>query len=159
MIYAYLDDIYVICNPERARDIFEMTRIALREDVGINVHLGKCKCWNRAGEEPPHMAELGTDVWVGGEDTPIQNRGIKVLGSPIGSDEFVRQLCRERLDHEQIFLNAIANIPDIQSAWLLLLYCACPRCNHTLRTVSPRLKDLYAQGHGAAIRNTLAATK
>eukprot|EP00973_Karenia_brevis_P070925 9857289-Karenia_brevis.AAC.1 len=77
MLYAYLDDIYATCEPARTRAVFDLIQQALREEVGIDVHLGKCRCWNQAGAEPPCMRELGQDVWVGGNDTPRARRGVK----------------------------------------------------------------------------------
>ena len=38
-------------------------------------------------------------------------------------------------------------MPDLQTAWLLLLYCANPRANHLIRALSPDLVADYAKAH------------
>ena len=53
-------------------------------------------------------------------------RGIKVLGSPIGSDEFVRtQLHATVTEHASLF-QRIPAVKDLLSAWLLLLLLRSP---------------------------------
>ena len=69
----------------------------------IQVHDGKTQVWNRACEEPVGVHELtmrarildpDAVVWRGDVDLDPSQRGLKVLGSPIGSDEFVRTQLR-----------------------------------------------------------------
>ena len=55
-----------------------------------------------------------------------------------------------------VFLAKLVQIPDVQCAWLLLLYCAASRCNHTLRTLPPDLSQDYAERHDIAMRRTLS---
>ena len=45
-------------------------------------------------------------------------------------------------------------MPDLQSAWLLLLYCAVPRANHLIRAIPPDLVAEYAQAHDNGIWRT-----
>eukprot|EP00973_Karenia_brevis_P011853 1608801-Karenia_brevis.AAC.1 len=75
-LYAYLDDIYAITRPERSRAVFDIVRRHLAREAGIHVNLGKCRAWNRSGREPTGMQALGSDVWVGGRETPIHMRGL-----------------------------------------------------------------------------------
>ena len=53
------------------------------------------------------------------------------------------------------FLSHLPHLPDLQSAWALLLYCAVPRCNHLLRTLPPAMSQPYAEAHDQAIQATL----
>ena len=48
-----------------------------------------------------------------------------------------------------LLLQAIPTVPDVQSAWLLLLHCASPRANFYLRAVRPELALQFARGHDA----------
>ena len=127
MVFAYLDDVYVLCEPNRVRDVFCLVRTSLAELVGIQVHFGKTRCWNAAGAEPPEVQALGEHARVGGDDAPSDSRGIKVLGTPVGHDTFVTAFGRDRTAKEHEFLDKLTRLPDLQSAWLLLLYCAVPR--------------------------------
>ena len=45
-LFAFLDDIYVVCSPERVGAVYESLEHALRTKVVINIHLGKTKLWN-----------------------------------------------------------------------------------------------------------------
>ena len=45
------------------------------------------------------------------------------------------------------FLRRIPAIQDVQSVWLLLLYCAVPRANYWFRTVQPELTASFAERH------------
>ncbi|CAK9101722.1 132 kDa protein, partial [Durusdinium trenchii] len=49
----------------------------------------------------------------------------------------------------------LLDLPDLQCAWLLLLYCAAPRAQHLLRTLPPDLSAGYANAHDQAIWDTL----
>ncbi|CAK0835336.1 unnamed protein product, partial [Prorocentrum cordatum] len=90
-------------------------------------NLGKYRMWNRGGFEPEGHQALGTDVWVGGARTPAKHRGLKVLGTPLGTPAFAARC-----------------------AWALL-----PRCNHVLRTLPPSLSQPYAEGHDRSLQEAL----
>lgn len=142
---------YVLCQPERASAVFNIVARALKEHAGIDVNLGKCKVWNRAAAEPPGVRALGPDVWVGGVETAEHRRGLVVLGSPLDTDAFVKARCTERLAEQKRLLELLPQVPDLQSSWLLLSYCAGPRAVHTLRTLPPTPAAGYAQGHDDAL--------
>ena len=64
-------------------------------------------------------------------EIPDQERGVRVLGAPIGSSEYVlAQLNVE--SKEQRLLLQIPAVPDLQLAWLLLLLCRATRANFWL---------------------------
>jgi hypothetical protein len=138
--FAFLDDVYLVCPPDRARTLFDAIRAALLHHCGIQVHMGKTKAWNRGGAEPPGMRELGTaedSVWVGGPDTEPQRRGLVVLGTPIGHDEFIQQHMNKVVAEHRDFLEKLQDLEDLQTAWLLLSMCANPRANYWLRSLAP----------------------
>ena len=89
LLIAYLDDIYIVTRPERAREAYELVTRIVREHCGIEPNLGKTVCWNRSGVEPIGMSQLGDDVWRGGRSD--DDSGIRVLGAPIGRAGFMRQ--------------------------------------------------------------------
>ena len=76
-----------------------------------------------------------------------------VLGSPIGSREFVATKHAQRLEEQDRLLSRIPHVPNLKSAWLLLLYCAAPRSTHLLRTL---YTADFAASHDAAIQHCLA---
>ena len=83
--------------------------------------------------------------------------GFVALGTPIGAPEYVAACARERLEQEQGLLAELPQLPDLQCAWLLLLFCAAPRAQHLLRTVPPSQSAAYAEAHDHAVWGTLQA--
>ncbi|CAK0876826.1 unnamed protein product, partial [Prorocentrum cordatum] len=72
----------------------------MREWAGIEANLGKCRMWNRGAPR------------------------LMVLGTPLGTAAFAARLTQQRTDEERSFLQELPNLPDLQCAWALLLYCA-----------------------------------
>ena len=126
-VFAYLDDVYAVCQPERVHAVANVARVALQEHAGIEVHLGKTRVWNAAGEEPAGVHALqgpgGADLWVGAWTLPPQRRGLVVLGTPVGHAAFVQAHLRQKRAEQQQLLDRIPCVPDLQAAWLVLLYC------------------------------------
>ena len=136
LLFAFLDDVYVVCSPNRVRAVFDMLARELSEHAGIQLNEGKTRVWNRAGVRPTHMEDLGPEVW--------NEEGVKILGTPIGSDRFIEAVTEERLTEGRRLWDALAWVPDLQSAWQILLQCAGPQCHHFLRTVPPDQSARYA---------------
>ena len=127
---------------------------SLKTLAGIDVNVGKCRVWSRTGgEAPPGISELGPDVWRG--DREPEENGLVVLGVPLGTDEFVNAFAMKRRREEQLFLDRLLHVPDLQSAWLLLLFCAAARANHMLRLLPPTASEEYAISHDAAVWQAL----
>ena len=89
-IFAYLDDIYVLCEPDRVYDLFLVVRKTLETYAGVKTNLGKTKIWNAAGIPPPNVHEIDAHAWVGAD------AGIVVLGTPIGSRRYTEQWIHEK---------------------------------------------------------------
>ena len=73
LLFAFLNDVYVVCLPHLVRSIFNL--LGDRLSAGIRLHQGE------NGECPEEFAELGPEVW--------SPEGVKILGTPAGSGEFV----------------------------------------------------------------------
>jgi hypothetical protein len=104
---------------------------------------------------PPGIAALGTDVWCGSQ--PPEANGLVALGTPIGSDAFVAAHAHARLVDHQRYLREITSLPDLQAAWLLLLFTAAPRSAHLLRMLPPSQSTPYAIRHDDHIWAAFAA--
>ena len=52
--------------------------------------------------------------------------------------------------HDQL-LQRIPELDDLQASWLLLLFCASPRCNYQLRMLSPHDTAHFAAAHDVAV--------
>ena len=113
----------------------------------------------QGGVEPPRVEALlrgqprpATPFWKG--DLDPGHNGLVILGTPIGRPEFVERVLQERLAHQQRFLAAITQLPNLQAAWLLLLYCAVPLANHLLRSLPQDQVAAYAKAHDEKIWST-----
>ena len=143
-LFAYLDDMYVVCLPDRVGPIFKHLQEALEQYARIQVHLGKTQVWNRGGHVPPACAEMQAAadradpqsqarIWRGA-GLPSQ-QGIRVLGIPIGHEEYLHAELRATTEKHSILLDRIPLVQDLQSAWLLLLFCANTRATYSLRGI------------------------
>ena len=153
-LVAYLDDVYVATTRARARHAFDVVTSSIQHHAQIDTNLGKCRVYGGAGgPPPPGIAELGPEVWRG--QRPRAEQGITILGTPVGTTEYVEAHAREIMGEENRFLQALPHLPDTQCAWLLLRYCASPRANHLLRTVPPDRVMTYARAHDDAMWGAL----
>ena len=151
---AFLDELYITTTPSRARTSLDMTVKAVADHCGIGSNLGKTRAIGaRDGPPPPGIAELGDEVWRG--DLCPEQRGIVVLGTPIGHQDFVQAWAARRLEEEEQLLSQLPKLPDLQCSWLLPLLRASPRANHALRTVPPLEIQAYARAHDQAMWHTL----
>ena len=145
-ICAFLDDVYIVCQPERVRVLFDFLAESLIRVSGIRLHDGKTRVWNASGTVPDNVEELGPAVW--------QPRGITVLGTPIGSPEYTAERVERKLADERLLWEIIPAVPDLQCAWQILVQCANPRGNHTIRTLPPGMAVEYARAQDEGIWNT-----
>ena len=146
---AFLDDVYALCRPERVKAIHDKLADCLLRVAGIHLHQGKTRVWNKSGVPPDDVQQLGAEAWQPAE--------IKVLGTPIGGADFVRERTRARIVHEERLWDAIPRVRDLQCAWQLLLQSANPRANHLIRTLPPEASREYAAEHDAGVWRTVLA--
>ena len=152
---------YVVARPDRVRPLYDAFRAALWRHARVELNRGKARVWNAAGEEPPGIADMQGDsdavVWTGDWSLRPDQQGLLVLGIPLGSDAFVqRQLELKRAEHDRL-LTRIPAVEDLQAAWLLLRFCACPRANYLLRVLPPAATLPFAEAHDAAVDRCLFA--
>ena len=156
-LFAYLDDVYILCKPERVKKLYDLLEKALKDQTGLKLNTGKTRVYNRGGVQPEGVQELGAEVWVGGHDRDAASRGLKVLGTPVGTPEYTEAQGTKWLEKEEKLWTLLPQLPDLQSAWLLLLNCAAPRSNYRSRTVAPQYNGKYAKGHDEGLWATLCA--
>ena len=91
-LFAFLGDVYIVSSPERTRHLYNLVAEKLWSVAGIQLHTGKTRCWNQNGRCPPDMVDLGPEV--------RSPQGVKVLGTPIRSFEFIKEVSDSRLEEE-----------------------------------------------------------
>ena len=125
----------------------------LLRTCGIDVNIGKLAVWGATATAcPPDLAEEAPDAWR--SDEPLEERGVRVLGAPIGSLRYITTFGANLTTVRTKLLTYTSNLSDLQVAWLLLYYCAVPRLNHILRTTPPALIRPLAASHDVAILAT-----
>ena len=55
-----------------------------------------------------------------------------------------------------MLLERIPAVPDLQAAWLILLFCASPRANFLLRALPPEATREFARQHDESLRMCLS---
>ena len=92
-IFAFLDDIYLICQPERVSILYDLLQASLWTHARIRIHLGKTKIWNSAGVRPANCERMvnseGVPSWRGDHNMSTRMQGLKILGIPIGHTDFI----------------------------------------------------------------------
>ena len=154
-LMAFLDDIYVAVTPQRVRPVYDLLATHLHHHARIHLNQGKTRVWNAVGAEPPNIASLGPDVWVGNPNLPATHQGLTVLGASVGSSMFVQHQLQHTLHTHQQLLQRIPTLDDLQASWLLLLFCASPRSTYLLRMCAPDSTKDFAEAHDTAIRACL----
>ena len=145
-LFAFMDDIYVSSKPDRTGALHQSLDREMWEHARIRLHQGKTQLWNRGGVAPEgwemltvaaRRSDPSAVVWKGDPSLPVSEQGLRILGTPLGHPEYVHdQLRRASADH-RLFLERIPAVQDLQSAWLLLSYCAGTRANNLLRSIPP----------------------
>ena len=101
------------------------------------------------------IGSLGEGVWRGSPNSLESSRGVIILGTPVGHPAFVKAELQKKLQEQNKLLEAIPLVSDVQSAWLLLLYCGSSRANYLCRVLDPDSSEEYAVGHDANLLKCL----
>ena len=153
---AFLDDLYILCPTPQARSAYNTVTRAVAAHAGVSTNQGKTRIYGSLPQAAPaDLADLGPAVWC--SDREPAARGFVAVGTPLGSPEYIAAHLEARLQEHQHLLDELPQLPDLQSAWLLLTFCAAPRAQHSLRTIPPSATTCYATAHDTAIAGALAA--
>ena len=101
-------------------------------------------------ERVARIIDPSARVWRGGIHNVAEERGITILGVPVGTPEFVLRQLEVKAAEHQALLQRIPDIKDLHCAWLVLLYCAAARAKFSI-PVSPGLSHAFATQHDAQI--------
>ena len=131
-------------------------KLTMGGQAHIRLNSGKTRIWNASGQQPPNIETLGPEVWVGSTSQPRHEQGLTVLGAPVGTTEYKQHhLQHLRTEHDKL-LQQLPHLQDLQASWLLLLYCASPRCIYQLRMLPPNITAQFSQDHDAAVAACLS---
>ena len=136
-------------QPERVGDIHN-----------LQIHASKTQIWNRGGFEPfghavllevARMADPEAKLWFGDLEDRPEERGIRVLGTPLGSDEFVRVQLQLTVDSHRLLFAAF------RCAGLAVCVASPPVLCSFPGDLRPSVTDLFARQHDAQVSQCLVA--
>ena len=155
-LMAFLDDVYVVYpRPDSVLHSYTALEEELWTHAGIRINGGKTRVWNRSGSQPRGcdilqriaiQSDPDAVVWRG-SDVPTVQQGIKILGTPLGHNDYAQNHLDRVADEHQRFIDMLLPVPNLQSSWLLLVHCASARANYLLRTVCPDSVRRFAEAH------------
>ena len=140
-------------HPPRVAHLLDSLQLHLFVQAHIRLNPSKTRAWNAAGVQPPALpaAPDGARLWVGDPGLPASECGLRILGTPLGTPEYIAA----QLESLSTFFARLPDVPDVQVAWLLLLFCALPKAQYVLRVLPPHQTD--AASHDRSVLACLAA--
>ena len=170
--YSIADDIFFVGPPALVAAAFDDWKHRVAHAGGV-VNVSKCAFWGPTAESTSHplieMLAAPTadgDVITNGVDVrPFDgpDGGMRVVGHPLGCDEFCRAFYDAKAAKTECLVDKIKEMCDygnavsVQSAYLALRFCAEPRIAHLLRVAPPALIRDAAARHDQAIQGGLNA--
>ena len=105
-LFAYLDDLYVVCLPARVGPIFKHCK---RHWISMPAYKStwenpRCPFCQEMQEVAAHVDPLAR-VWRG--QGPPSEQGVRVLGIPIGHKEFVQAVLRATTEKHKLLIERI----------------------------------------------------
>ncbi|CAI7903792.1 unnamed protein product [Closterium sp. NIES-54] len=122
MVLAYADDITLIGPATATLGALKVLTPLLAQD-GLTCNLGKSLAWSSSSLEGNELPE----------GLPLTHEGVRVLGSPVGSQRFCADLVRSTLTNAAAPLGSLASIHP-QHTLLLSSRCISRRIGYLLRT-------------------------
>ena len=137
-VFAFLDDIYIVCSPERVATLYGVLAAALWDHARVQLNQGKTRVWNTFGTQQGRNPRTSlhsnqAPALPRAFGSGLEQQGLVVLGAPLGPEAFVQRHLRDRRRNQNALLERIPTLGDLQSAWLRLLFCASTRANYLLR--------------------------
>ena len=125
---AYLDDIFMVGQSDHVFSTFVDLKSNFNT-LGLQIQDKKCEVFC-----PPPALNQDMSPWRG---ILVSQAGMMVLGSPIGTDDFIKRSCIEIAESGHHLCNELTTLDDPQSAMLLLRYSHVSRISHLARTIFP----------------------
>jgi len=145
---SYLDDITLTGMPDEVAAATEELAESLGK-IKLTMNPAKCSVWR---ETPLDEAEQAPFARQG---IPISEHGIEVVGSPIGTAEYIHAFLEDHakeihdhLDAARACLlagNRRGKEATLHGVYTLTRLCIAPRTNYMLRTIPPAYTGAYAR--------------
>ena len=127
---AFLDDLFLVGLAAAVLEVLSNLR-EWGSKISLNLRIDNCQLYLKPGHHLPTNRQGLT----------VNREGLIILGTPIGSDKFIQESCLTQVHESQLLLDKICELPNIQSAFLMLRYCATGSLAHLNRSVPPHLLE------------------
>ena len=97
-------------------------------------------------------------VMLNGDLIPLRQQGLKVLGCPLGSDEYCRQVLEEIATKIEKDLTLLKEFPCLHQRLKLAIFCSNTRATYFLRTMAPHIAEPLMTRLDASFNEFLAHT-
>ena len=125
VVLAYLDDVILVGSSLNVLDAFA----SLKQEFGnveLQIQDKKCELYCPLPLAVPDL--LSTDISISHTENTI-------LGIPIGSHDFISNVCIDVANSGNLFCQQLPDLNEPQGAMLLLRHCHANRLNHLARGV------------------------
>ena len=124
---------------------------------GISLNRGKSQALLADGVGPEQLTEEQR-VAMDTTGLTVVRQGMRVVGVPVGTEQFQRDFLKEAVNGEPAELvRALAPMEDAQASFQILRLSATSRLSHLLRTVPPSITGQAAANYDALVEWALAS--
>ena len=159
---SFNDDITVILPPELSLDVAAIGKVTerLQERLGvegISLNRRKSQALLADGVGPEQLTEERRVV-MDTTGLTVVREGMRVVGVPVGIEQFQRDFLQEALNGEPAELvRALVPMEDAQASFQILRLSATSRLSHLLRTVPPSITYQAEANYDALVECALAS--
>ena len=153
---SFIDDIAVILPTEFCLDITAIGKVTerLQERLGVEgilLNRKKSQGLLADGVGPEQLTEEQRVV-IDTTGLTVVRQGIRVVGVPVGTEQFERNFLQEAFIGEPAELvRALVPMKDAQASFQILRLFATSRLSHLLRTVPPPITCQAAANYDALV--------
>ena len=159
---SFIDDITVILPLELSLDMAAIGKVAewLQERLGVEgISLNRRKSQallaDRVG---PEQLTEEQRVAMDATGLTVVRQGMRVVGVPVGTEQFQRNVLQEAVNGEPAELvRALVPMEDAQASFQILRLSSASRLSHLLRTVPPSITCQAAANYDALVEWALAS--
>ena len=159
---SFIDDITVILPPKLSLDMTPIGKVTewLQERLGV-----ESTSLNRRESQALLAKEVGSKhltekqrVAMGTTGLTVVRQGMRVVGVPVGTQQFQRDFLQEAVNGEPAELvRALVPMEDAQASFNILRLSATSRLSQLLQTVSPSFTCQAAANYDALVEWALAS--
>ena len=159
---SFIDDITVILPPELSLDMAAIGKVTewLQEHLeveGISLNRKKSQALLADGVGPEQLTEEKR-VAMDTTGLTVVRQGMRVVGVPVGTEQFQRDFLQEAVNGEPVELvRVLVPMEDAQASFQILRLSATSRLSHLLLTVPPSITCQAAANYDALVEWALAS--